>query len=255
MFNMSDLLNVQVKHTVFGVGTVTEVTAKSIDVQFVDKHGKFVFPDVFEKFLIAIDPALQEALLDYISLSRRIAKEKQKSKLAEESVVEKSKSSEKKPVSKVKKTRNIEDGFDTDYNVKHLAKHPILSYKQVEEQYGIKISGFGRGINRTPSTIVLISSVDKKKTGYVYHDKWTENGQFIYSGEGKAGDQKMSAGNVAIVNAANEGRDIHLFVKFSPYEYYYQGIFELVNYTYVEDLGENEKIRKEYKFHLKRAQQ
>lgn len=81
--------------------------------------------------------------------------------------------------------RNIEDGFGPDYNVKYLAKQPILTYQQVEEQFGIKIAGFGRGINRTPSTVVLISSVDKKKTGFVYHDHWTTDGDYIYSGEGK----------------------------------------------------------------------
>lgn len=70
--------------------------------------------------------------------------------------------------------------------MKHLAKQPILTYQQVEEQFGIKIAGFGRGIiNRTPSTVVLISSVNKKKAGFVYHDHWTTDGDYMYSGEGK----------------------------------------------------------------------
>jgi hypothetical protein len=64
----------------------------------------------------------------------------------------------------------------------------------------------------------------------------------------------MSSGNTAITNAADQRKDIHLFVKFSPQEYYYQGVFELVNYTYEDDLDENENIRKEYKFRLKKVQ-
>ena len=48
------------------------------------------------------------------------------------------------------------------------------------------------------------------------------------------------------------GKVIHLFVKFSPKEYY-QGIFELTNYTYEDALDENGNTRKEYKFRLKKV--
>ena len=133
-----------------------------------------------------------------------------------------------------------------------MAKRPILTYKQVEEQFGIKIAGFGRGINITESTVVLISSIDKKKTGFVYHDRWSTDGDYIYSGEGKTGDQKMSLGNKAIVNAKTNAKQIHLFVKFSPQEYYYQGEFYLVDYSYEDDKDESGNVRKEYKFRLRK---
>ena len=148
--------------------------------------------------------------------------------------------------------KNITDGFGPDYNVKYLAKHPILNYHQVEDQFGIRIAGFGRGINKTASTIVLTSSIDKKKDGFVYHDHWTTDGDYIYSGEGKTGDQKMSSGNSAIINALNDGKEIHLFVKFSPQEYYYQGIFKLIDYSYEDEKDENGNTRKEYKFRLRK---
>ena len=60
-----------------------------------------------------------------------------------------------------------------------------MTYSEVEEQFGIKISGFGRGINITDKSVVLISSIDKAKENFVYHDHWTEEGDYIYSGEGK----------------------------------------------------------------------
>jgi hypothetical protein len=63
----------------------------------------------------------------------------------------------------------------------------------------------------------------------------------------------MTSRNRAIVDAATEGKVIHLFVKFSPKEYYYQGIFELTNYTYEDALDENGNTRKEYKFRLKKV--
>ena len=49
------------------------------------------------------------------------------------------------------------------------------------------------------------------------------------------------------------GKKIHLFVKFSPQEYYYQGIFELVDYTYEDEKDEDGNIRKEYKFRLRKV--
>ena len=114
----------------------------------------------------------------------------------------------------------MDELFSKDYHVEYLAKETILTYKEVEERYGIKISGFGRGINITPCAVILISSIAKSKGNFIYHDKWTDSGDYLYSGEGKTGNQSMTKGNLAIKNAAHDGKKIHLFVKFSPQEYY-----------------------------------
>lgn len=63
----------------------------------------------------------------------------------------------------------------------------------------------------------------------------------------------MTKGDLAIRDAARNGKKIHLFVKFSPQEYYYQGIFELVDYTYEDEKDEDGNIRKEYKFRLRKV--
>ena len=94
----------------------------------------------------------------------------------------------------------------------------------------------------------------KAKDKFVYHDKWTADGDYIYSGEGKTGDQTLTKGNAAIVNADRDGKKIHLFVKLSPQEYYYQGVFELVNYTHEDEEDEAGNLRKEYKFRLRKVQ-
>lgn len=62
----------------------------------------------------------------------------------------------------------------------------------------------------------------------------------------------MTLGNKAIVDAERDGKTIHLFVKFSPQEYYYQGIFSLVDYTHEDDKDESGNVRKEYKFRLRK---
>jgi hypothetical protein len=246
-----DIVNIKVKHKSFGVGTITEFDGNSITVQFENKKSIFIYPDAFDKFITAEEPSIQDAIKKEIVAAKQASEEKRKADFeAYAANAQKIDKSAKRPRTTAR--GNIADGFGPDYNVRYLAKHPILNYHQVEEQFGIRITGFGRGINRTESTVVLISSVDKKKGGFVYHDHWTTDGDYIYSGEGKTGDQKMSSGNSAIVSASNDGKVIHLFVKFSPQEYYYQGMFKLVDYTYENEKDEDGNTRKEYKFRLRK---
>lgn len=152
-----------------------------------------------------------------------------------------------------RKEKTLDEMFAADYHVENLARQPILTYHQVEEQFGIRIAGFGRGINSTGKSVVLISSIGKSSGKFVYHDRWTEDGDYLYSGEGKSGDQVMTKGNLAIKDAARNGKKICLFVKFSPQAYYYQGVFELVDYTYENEKDEDGSIRKEYKFRLRKV--
>lgn len=244
--NVINLLNLKVNHKIFGIGMVTEVSDNYVTVSFDTKKSKFVFPNSFEKFLAAEDNSIQTAILNEINCIK-MAADIQRSKIKKERCVEK-----EQVIHTTRKRKNIEEGFHSDYNVKYLAKQHILNYKQVEKQFGIKIAGFGRGINRTASSIVLISSINKKKNGFVYHDHWTNEGDYIFSGEGKTGNQQMKLGNKAIVNAELNKKTIHLFVKFSPQEYYYQGIFSLIGYTYEDDKDNLGNVRKEYKFKLRK---
>lgn len=247
-----DIINTKVKHIKFGVGTITTFDGAHISVQFSERRSTFKYPDAFEKFIIADDASVQAEIMEEINNIKLAAQAQRQAAEAARKAEEERRAAERQAGPTTRNKRNIEDGFGPDYNVKHLAKQPILTYQQVEEEFGIKISGFGRGINRTPSTVVLISSVDKKKTGFVYHDHWTTDGDYIYSGERKTGDQQMTLGNKSIVDAERDGKLIHLFVKFSPQEYYYQGIFSLVDYTYEDEKDESGNVRKEYKFRLRK---
>lgn len=248
----ADLLNSKVKHKAFGVGVITEVSGNYLTIKFAEKESKFIYPDAFEKFIVADDASLQTEILEEIKSIKLDAEAQRQAAEKARKAEDEGRAAESQITGTARTRRKIEDGFGPDYNVRHLQKQPILTYQQVEEQFEIKIAGFGRGINRTPSTVVLISSVDKKKAGFVYHDHWTPEGDYIYSGEGKIGDQQLTLGNKAIADAERDGKLIHLFVKFSPQEYYYQGVFSLVDYTYEDDKDESGKVRKEYKFRLRR---
>lgn len=251
---MINLKETKVIHKAFGEGIVTEFDNQYITVEFATKTSKFTYPDVFEKFIKSQNIDIQSAIMNDLTEIKRAQEENLQNEIQSRQAKEEEQVATRQvTASNKKKTVNIEDGFDENYHVAYLAKHPILTYREVEEQFKIKIYGFGRGINKTSSSIVLISSIDKKKTGFVYHDKWTCDGDYIYSGEGKNGDQLMTAGNKSIVEAGSQGKVIHLFVKFSPKEYYYQGVFTLADYKYENDIDETGNIRKEYKFRLSKV--
>ena len=246
------MVGIKVKHKLLGLGTVTSFEENRIVIEFASKSVKFVYPDAFEKFIKAEDPDVQSEILKEIQ-DAKIAEEKKKQEEIERRRIEQEKRKEVAITPPAIKKKSLDELFGKDYNVVHLKRQPILTYQQVEDQFGIKISGFGRGINPTDETVVLISSIGKSGGSFVYHDKWTSGGDYIYSGEGRNGDQRMTKGNLAIKTAAHDGKEIHLFVKFSPQEYYYQGVFELVEYTYEDDKDENGDIRKEYKFRLRKV--
>ena len=192
------------------------------------------------------DAATQASILADIHSKQELSRQQSQRERSEADAAK------ERPIASNRKKLTAENGFGADYHVEFLARHPILTYKQVEEQFGIRIAGFGRGINRTESSIILISSIDKKRSGFVYHDHWTADGDYIYSGEGKTGDQKITAGNQAILDAEKDGRPIHLFVKFSPKEYCYQGVFSMMECRYEQCTDESGHERREYRFRLRR---
>lgn len=248
------LIGKKVKHKTYGLGVITEFDNSYITVKFAEKTTRFPYPDAFEKFLTLENESEQQNIINEIEKKKVEAEENRLQQEAARKEEQERKLAAAQATGTKKKVKNIDEMFGEDYHVSHLARQPILTYTQVEDQFGIKISGFGRGINPTPTTVVLISSMAKSKDKFVYHDKWTADGDYIYSGEGKTGDQTLTKGNAAIVNADRDGKKIHLFVKLSPQEYYYQGVFELVNYTHEDEEDEAGKLRKEYKFRLRKVQ-
>lgn len=243
-----NLIGIKVSHAKWGVGTIIAHQGICLSVEFAETTTRFIYPDAIGQFIQATDPDIQAAIIADIQAAKDATAQARQTQSATATV-------STEPVrTRTARAKNIDEMFSADYHASYLARHPILTYQQVEKQFGINIAGFGRGINPTSSTVVLISSIGKSSGKFVYHDKWTENGDYLYSGEGRTGNQTMTKGNLAIKNADSDGKKIHLFVKFSPQEYYYQGIFNLVDFTYEDEQDENGITRKEYKFLLRKAQ-
>lgn len=234
-----NLVGKKVIHKFKGAGVVISQSEKIVEVQFSTGIANLQYPQSFEKYCQFEDVETQNFVSEQIPEAKKIEAEAQKNSAR-----------------KVKSVEDwvLESKLGTEYLSAFLARKPILTYKDVESRFGISISKYGKGINPTDTAVVLISSMDELNGKYVYHDKWTEDGDYIYSGEGKIGNQSMTKGNLAIKNASRNNKKIHLFVKFSPQEYYYQGEFKLVDYAYEDDKDETGSLRKEYKFRLRRVE-
>jgi hypothetical protein len=57
--------------------------------------------------------------------------------------------------------------------------------------------------------VILITGESGKQHGYA--DKWSDEGHFLYSGEGQRGDMQFVAGNKSVRDHAAAGKTIHLF--------------------------------------------
>lgn len=236
---MDTIIGKQVTHKKYGEGTIVEVDDNSIVVDFGTTKKKFSL-DMFLGFF-KVDDEVSKVITEKIAANKR-------AKAAEQAREDAAREAERRK----KEEEEFNAKFGADYNVRHLKRSPVLSSSDVEKEFGIKRYGFGRGINVTDDAIILISSLIRDGMRYTYHDHFDVNGDFIYSGEGQNGDQTMTHGNSAIVEAAQNNKKIILIIKASPAEYMPQGEYCLVEYTVEDDTGEDGEQRKEYKFRLRK---
>lgn len=86
---MISLINKQVKHTgSLGIGVVIEQDEKYITVKFIDKTKKFVYPSAFEKFLIATDQEVQNAINVEVSMIKAAEAEAREEEIAKKEAEE-----------------------------------------------------------------------------------------------------------------------------------------------------------------------
>lgn len=67
--------NLQVKHKVFGTGTVISTNGKYMNIRFDGAEKSFVYPDSFEKYLTLADGTVSEEILADLAL---VSAEKQR---------------------------------------------------------------------------------------------------------------------------------------------------------------------------------
>lgn len=105
------------------------------------------------------------------------------------------------------------DYSETDGEYRILSTRPFQmgeSYrrKAIHDKYGgIRYSGIAPCADY-PYVFLFTGEVGKK---YGYKDEFRPDGSFIYTGEGPEGDMEFKAGNKAIRDHNEDGRELHLF--------------------------------------------
>jgi len=80
--------------------------------------------------------------------------------------------------------------------------------RDLQSQYGGQAQG---GISTPAKQPFILLFTGEQGEQYGYRDGWTEDGVFLYTGEGQVGDMTFARGNLAILQHADEGKDLHLF--------------------------------------------
>ncbi|MFK0190238.1 restriction endonuclease [Kitasatospora sp. NPDC090308] len=100
-----------------------------------------------------------------------------------------------------------------------------LKRVEIHAEYGGRRQG-GIGPSRVKPVVLLFTDPIKGHR-HGYFDGWGLDGCYHYAGEGQVGDQKMTQGNLTILNHRKDGRDLHLFQGVSSGVTRYIGQFEL----------------------------
>ncbi len=92
-------------------------------------------------------------------------------------------------------------------------------------------SGQQQGGVATPSGKPYILVFTGGGDSYGYEDGWTEDGVFLYGGEGQIGDMEFRGGNRALRDHVADGKDLHLFKQLGKGDVRYMGCFLCVHHT------------------------
>lgn len=255
---LTGLVGKEITNIGLGKGTIVEI-GEHVKIDFngtvrdIAKENFFDFNTPADQSVVLEIKAINKEHEIYVEEKRK-ERAKRAAELAEQrrKEAEERKKQEEASRRKPKAKKSFNEKFGSDYNLDLLNRTPVLTYNDVEDKHGIQIAGFGRGINPKEDCIVLISTVEEYSDHFTYHDKWNFDDSYEYSGEGSVGDQSLTKGNRAIVDAAENGKPIYLYIKFGPQKYYPQGIMRFVKYKIVDAPDKNGDMRKEYVFILKR---
>ncbi|MGW2484956.1 restriction endonuclease [Streptomyces sp. NPDC001571] len=94
----------------------------------------------------------------------------------------------------------------TEWGVKEGER---LKRGALHEVYGGRRQG-GIGPSRVTNNVLLFTDSSKGRQ-HGYFDGWGDDGCYHYAGEGQSGDQRMTQGNLSILNHQKDGRALRLF--------------------------------------------
>jgi 5-methylcytosine-specific restriction enzyme A len=123
----------------------------------------------------------------------------------------------------------------------------------LHEMYGGQRQG---GISTPKDQPFVLLFTGRSGEQYGYRDGWDENGVFLYTGEGQAGDMEFRGGNRAIRDHAKDGKDLHLFQHLGKNQgYRYLGTFSCSTWEFREGVDQYGNMRRAIVFHLVQSEE
>jgi Protein NO VEIN, C-terminal len=131
-----------------------------------------------------------------------------------------------------------------------LSPGRIIRRRELHKTFGGQTQG---GIS-TPSNgqlVILISGDSGKQHGY--SDEWTDDGVFLYTGEGQRGDMKFQAGNRAIRDHVQNQKTLQLFEQNKKDKRFlrYIGEMEYIKHSFQDAPDTDGAKRQAIVFHLR----
>ena len=124
---------------------------------------------------------------------------------------------------------------------------------ELHDVYGGQQQG---GISTPADAPIIFLFTGERGEEFGYEDGWTDDGIFLYTGEGQTGDMEFSRGNAAIRDHAANQKELHLFEWLGQGNgYRYIGQFACATWEYRTAPDKNGDERKAIVFHLVQIRQ
>jgi 5-methylcytosine-specific restriction enzyme A len=122
----------------------------------------------------------------------------------------------------------------------------IYQRRELHQRYGGQQQG---GIS-TPRGCSYVFLFTGSGNAYGYHDGWTEQGIFLYSGEGQVGAMTFTGGNKAIRDHVVNSKELHLFEQLGGGKARYLGRFACPSWEWRPLADRSGVLRQAIVFHL-----
>lgn len=118
---------------------------------------------------------------------------------------------------------------------------------EIHALYGGQQQG---GISTPAKHKIILLFTGESGEQYGYSDGWTDEGIYLYTGEGQKGDMSFRAGNLAIRDHLSNGEDLHLFEYVKTGYVRYIGQMVCTGYQWRQSKDEDKKLRQAIVFEL-----
>ena len=135
--------------------------------------------------------------------------------------------------------------------IENLVLNQIYSNKEIMDIFKCD-NNRGIRVSLKTNSIVLINKFRSRKETNPYQDTpMNNNGELLYTGEGKVGDQKISGGNKRVVQSHTNGMRLFYFESYKSNEYTFKGEVVYLNHEFAEEKDLKDNKRKVVKFSLR----